>query len=103
MKKDEYSPGALGVQPGSRRDFLKNTAALAAMATGVRLAEAEPLGKKTIQAADAKMNGIQVGPVSFVDEGVENVLETFQKRAALNTIFLTTFTYGRGLSGRQIP
>lgn len=103
MKKDEYSPGALGVQPGSRRDFLKNTAALAAMATGVRLAEAEPLGKKTIQAGDAKMNGIQVGPVSFVDEGVENVLETFQKRAALNTIFLTTFTYGRGLSGRQIP
>ena len=49
------------------------------------------------------MIGIQVGSVSFVDEGVGKVLDILQERAAVDTIFLTTFTYGRGLAGRQIP
>ena len=47
-------------------------------------------------------SGIQVGAVSFADEGVEPVLDIFQK-SAVDTIYLTTFTYGRGLAGRQIP
>lgn len=47
--------------------------------------------------------GIQVGAVSFVDEGVEKVLDILQERGRVNTIYLTTFTYGRGLSGRQVP
>jgi hypothetical protein len=38
-----------------------------------------------------------------VDEGVGKVLDILQERAAANTICLTTFTYGRGLAGRQIP
>src|SRR5690349_2479136 len=49
------------------------------------------------------MIGIQVGAVSFVDEGVEQVLDTLHERAAVNTIFLAVFTYGRGIAGRQIP
>src|SRR5439155_23753242 len=49
-----------------------------------------------------KMIGIQAGAVSFVDEGVDQVLDVFQK-AEVNTIFLATFTYGRGIAGRQIP
>src|SRR5690625_844990 len=49
------------------------------------------------------MNGIQIGAVSFVDEGVEEVLDILEDYGAINTLFLTTFTYGRGLSGRQIP
>jgi len=49
------------------------------------------------------MIGIQVGAISFVDEGVDQVLDCFQEKGAINTIFLTTFTYGRGLAGRQIP
>jgi hypothetical protein len=48
------------------------------------------------------MVGIQVGAISFADEGVEPVLDLFQERGAINTVFLTTFTYGRGLAGRQI-
>ncbi|MBI5086222.1 MAG: hypothetical protein HZB13_16695, partial [Acidobacteria bacterium] len=48
------------------------------------------------------MTGIQVGAVSFVDEGVEPVLDTFQERAAVNTLFIATFTYGRGIAGRQV-
>jgi hypothetical protein len=48
-------------------------------------------------------HGMQIGAVSFVDEGVEKVLDVVQERGAVNTLFLTTFTYGRGLAGRQIP
>lgn len=47
--------------------------------------------------------GIQVGARSFVDEGVEKVLDIFQERADVNALFLATFTYGRGLAGRQVP
>src|SRR5205085_6335844 len=54
-------------------------------------------------ARERKMIGIQVGAVSFVDEGVEKVLDLFQQRASINTLFVATFTYGRGIAGRQVP
>src|SRR5207247_1035143 len=80
----------------SRRDFVKTAALGVAAAAAPLPAEAqEPKKEKTI--------GIQIGAVSFVDEGVEKVLDILQERGAINTIFLTTFTYGRGLAGRQIP
>jgi hypothetical protein len=41
--------------------------------------------------------------VSFVDEGVDRVLDIFQERGGINTVFLATFTYGRGIGGRQVP
>src|SRR5690349_4058845 len=50
-----------------------------------------------------KMIGIQVGAISFLDEGVEPVLDNFQKLSNINTLFLATFTYGRGIAGRQVP
>ena len=81
----------------SRRDFVKTSAAIAAVAAAVA-----PLPGVVKPKAD-KMMGIQVGSVSFVDEGVGQVLDILQERAAADTIFLTTFTYGRGLAGRQIP
>jgi len=49
------------------------------------------------------MIGIQVGAVSFVDEGIAPVLDRFQHEAGINTLFLATFTYGRGIAGRQVP
>ena len=79
----------------SRRDFLKTAAAATALASTPELLSAE--SKKE------KMIGIQIGAVSFVDEGVDQVLDILKDRGAINTIFLTTFTYGRGLAGRQIP
>jgi len=74
-----------------RRNFLRNAAAGALISA----AEAAP--------AAAKMIGIQVGAVSFVDEGVEKVLDEFQQDAFINTLFIATFTYGRGIAGRQVP
>ncbi|MBI3851047.1 MAG: hypothetical protein HY298_12340 [Verrucomicrobia bacterium] len=85
-----------------RRDFIRSSAGLTA------LAAAGPLGHlATATAAEPlqsrKSVGIQVGAVSFVDEGTENVLDVLQERGAVDAIYLTTFTYGRGLGGRQIP
>ena len=80
-----------------RRLFLQNAAGtlVAASLPGAGMA-AEP-------AKQEKMIGIQVGAVSFVDEGVAPVLDEFQKSAAINTLFVATFTYGRGIAGRQVP
>jgi hypothetical protein len=47
--------------------------------------------------------GIQVGAVSFVDEGVESVLDRFQRDANINALFIASFSYGRGIAGRQVP
>jgi hypothetical protein len=86
----------------SRRAFIKDSAAIAAVTAAGPLMDFFPVISAE-QSGASMMNGIQVGAVSFVDEGVENVLDILQKRGEINTIFLTTFTYGRGLSGRQIP
>ena len=88
----------------SRRAFIKNGATLTALAAAGPLVGISPLSAIAAPlAADNMMHGIQIGAVSFVDEGVENVLDIVQKRGAVNTLFLTTFTHGRGLAGRQIP
>ena len=75
-----------------RRTFLQGAAAVAATAQGVGAA---PASSKTI--------GIQLGAVSFVDEGVDKVLDILQEAASVNTLFVATFTYGRGIAGRQVP
>ncbi len=84
-----------------RRDFLKKSAGLAAAAT-VPLPLSRPERPATPRAT-SKVIGIQIGAASFVDEGTEAVLDILQRDGAVNTLFLTTFTYGRGLAGRQVP
>src|SRR5436189_2951267 len=75
----------------SRREFAK-LIAVASVASGV---PQTPTTGRTI--------GIQVGAVSFVDEGVEPVLDRFQRDAGINALFVASFTYGRGIAGRQVP
>src|SRR4051812_4911212 len=80
-----------------RREFLQSTgAAAAAAAIPSSRAFARP------PMADP-MVGIQVGAVSFVDESVEKCLDVFQQDGGVNTLFIATFTYGRGIAGRQVP
>jgi hypothetical protein len=80
-----------------RRSFIQSAAATA-------VAAAIP-GSHALAAATSSqpMIGMQVGAVSFVDEGVEKVLDVFQQDGAVNTLFIATFTYGRGIAGRQVP
>ena len=78
-----------------RRTFLQSAAAAAFTAT------AHP-ATTPFAATTKKMIGVQVGAVSFADEGTEQVLDEFQRDASINTLFLATFTYGRGIAGRQL-
>jgi hypothetical protein len=85
-----------------RREFLKR--GLGAATAFAALPDILPAATAAAEARPAgKMIGAQVGAVSFVDEGVEQALDILLERGAVNTIFLTAFTYGRGLAGRQIP
>ena len=61
-------------------------AALTASMPAAAQAEAPPAATKE------KMIGLQGGAVSFVDEGPDKVLDEFQRDAAINTLFLATFT-----------
>ncbi len=101
MEKQKITKIYTGALNPSRRRFLVNsgtfTAAVAAapMATLSFTEESNAPGDKMI--------GIQVGAASFMDEGVEEVLDILQKKGDVNAIFLSTFCYDRGLNGRQMP
>jgi hypothetical protein len=74
-----------------RREFLETSTMLAG---GALLGGFQP---------QPPMLGIQVGAVSFVDEGTGRVLDGLHEMAAINTLFVASFTYGRGIAGRQLP
>jgi len=76
----------------SRREFAKLIGAAS-------IASSFPLQPQ----ATSRTIGIQVGAVSFVDEGVESVLDRFQRDANINALFIASFSYGRGIAGRQVP
>jgi hypothetical protein len=78
----------------SRRRFVKQSALAAGAATLARSGLAEG-------ASAPKPIGIQIGAVSFVDEGTERVIEGLREMGGVNTLFVATFTYGRGIGGRQ--
>src|SRR6266536_315414 len=86
-----------------RRQFVETSALLAG---GVALSRVPGVNDSSSRnprgAADRAMIGIQAGAVSFTDEGTDKVLDNFQQLASINTIFLATFTYGRGIGGRQL-
>jgi len=81
----------------TRREFLSTAAATAAITLLPAASRAA-----TVPAKPDKMIGIQVGAVSFLDEGTDRVLDILQERGQVNTLFLAAFTYGRGIAGRQV-
>jgi hypothetical protein len=46
---------------------------------------------------------IQIGAISFVDEGVPQVLDILQEKARVNALLLANPTWTRGTGGRQVP
>ncbi len=78
----------------SRRKFLHD-ATLASLATTVA---PSPFLTKTKfpglqKLSDSAMVGIQMGPHSLCDEGIENVLDFLKQEAEINTIVLYSHTY----------
>jgi len=92
VAQQNLSYGANPVDELSRREFAK---LIAAATVAARFQRQPGTTRRTI--------GIQVGAVSFVDEGVAAVLDRFQHDAGINALFIATFTYGRGIAGRQVP
>lgn len=84
----------------SRRKFIKNSATLAALAGTGSLGQLSALGSPGRQGVT---NGIQIGADSFADEGTEKVLDILEEKGAVNTLYLSTFTYDRGITGRPGP
>jgi hypothetical protein len=46
--------------------------------------------------------GIQIDAISFLDEGTEKVLDILQEKGGVNALFMGAFSYGTGITGRQI-
>lgn len=44
--------------------------------------------------------GIQIGAISFVDEGVEPVLDLLQEKAGVNALLISALSWSRGNAGR---
>ena len=49
-----------------------------------------------------KFVGIQISPISFVDEGVDVVLDTLQNRAGVNVLMVGTVSWLGLKAGRSI-
>src|SRR6202167_829986 len=100
------------IKCASRRNFLKELAAIPAVALaggksfGVdanRPAEPAKVYPRARFASDGKrFVAIQIGGRSFVDEGVDKCLDTLQETGGVNVLMPTVFTYGTGLAGRQV-
>jgi hypothetical protein len=95
----------------SRRDFLRGVTSISVATIGSHSPTANARERESLDVALAmgqaqqnkKFIAIQVGAVSFVDEGVDKVLDILQQRARINVLMLAVFTYGRGIAGRQVP
>jgi len=98
----------------NRRTFLSQ-AALAAAALPSGFAAEFP-AQQPVQSANAGADtqaeeftpprnpviGIQIDAISFLDEGTEKVLDILQEKAGVNALFMGAFSYGTGITGRQI-
>jgi hypothetical protein len=93
----------------TRRDFLYGAANVAALAAAGRLAAAGSTVQTrktgnpaaTADRPSSKMIAIQIGAVSFVDEGIEECLDILQQRGAVNTIIPAVFSFSGGTAGRH--
>ena len=57
---------------------------------------------KTAESRNTPFIAIQVGAVSFVDEGVAPLLDLLQEKARINALFLATHSFDPGTASRQI-
>src|SRR5580698_1521678 len=95
----------------NRRKFLTGAGtAMAALGAGVPRVLGAVEGAAIQQEPEAPMPtlpknpiiGIQIDAVSFLDEGTEKVLDILQEKGGVNALFMGTFSYGTGITGRQI-
>ena len=49
-----------------------------------------------------KFVGVQISPISFIDEGVDTVLDTLQNRVGVNVLLIGTVSWLGLKSGRSV-
>jgi hypothetical protein len=79
----------------ARADFLKQLAALIATSQlpGLALPSATA-GSRPVPAPPNNLVGIQMGPHTMLDEGIEHALDVCQETASIDTIFTHSRSYG---------
>lgn len=90
----------------NRRNFIAGAgAALAAakIVLGSSVLAEQATGSSAGRTKQVPTIGIQIGSVSFQDEGTDKVLDILQEKACVNALFIAAFTYGNGIAGRQLP
>jgi hypothetical protein len=89
-------------ESGDRREFIQTMAAMFA-SVGASLGAAPALAAGPAQAAPAAAKktpgviGVQMGPHTMLDEGIEHCLDLIQKTAAIDTIMVYSHAYGGDL------
>src|SRR5262245_44320305 len=79
-----------------RREFLK-TLAVALPAVGANLDWTHTAQPRTVPSGPDGLVGIQMGPHTMCDEGIDRVLDLIQDTAAINTLFIYSHAYGGDL------
>jgi hypothetical protein len=87
-----------------RRDFIRTLATLFAAAgaslkadSSAPAATARATASAPEQSQGPSMVGVQMGPHTMLDEGIDHCLDLIQKTAAINTIFVYSHAYGGDL------
>ena len=90
--------------PADRRDFIRALATMfAAAGAGLGVVPRADAAPRPGQSTPAAPNhgpglvGIQMGPHTMLDEGIEHCLDLIQKTAAIDTIFVYSHAYGGDL------
>jgi len=90
----------------SRRSFLHLLSSVAAWAAGGTRSRARAAYAPEVRRDAVRLRrpyiAVQVPAVSFVDEGVETVLDVLREKAHVNTVWLNTYTCDYGTGGRQL-
>lgn len=77
-----------------RRKFLQLSSAFVLMASRGALAQDQPTAGRFKVKSRKNFVGIQVRGFSWVDEGVDQVLDNLQNKGDVNTLWAYTFSYG---------
>lgn len=98
ISPDDNLPGPSrgdGQNPAStnRREFLSAAVATAAGGLLTPASMAQPATAKRDQDSGSFFAGIQISPISLLDEGIERCLDRLQEIAAINTLVCYTHTY----------
>ena len=77
-----------------RRDFIKAAGVAAVAQSAIAQSAIAPATAQTRAPDSAEpLVGIQIAPVSLLDEGIERCLDTLREKASVNSLFIYSQTY----------